>query len=85
MAKPMSGSLLGNSCAGCHGTRGMPQNPQIPVLAGANSTEFIKAMHAYRDGSRRGTVMNRVARAYADDEIKAMADYFASFPKMSIE
>jgi len=76
----LSGAMLGNTCAGCHGTLGAAENPQIPPLAGAIESQFIATMMAYRDGSRAGTIMNRVARAYTDEEITAMAAYFAAFP-----
>jgi len=77
---PIGGAMLGNTCAGCHGTYGAAESTKIPPLAGAIEAQFIATMMAYRDGSRVGTIMNRVARAYSDDEIAAMAAYFAALP-----
>jgi len=77
---PINGAMLGNTCAGCHGTFGAAESTKIPPLAGAVEAQFIATMLAYRDGSRVGTIMNRVARAYSDDEIAAMAAYFAALP-----
>ncbi len=77
---PIGGAMLGNTCAGCHGTFGAAESTVIPPLAGAVEAQFIATMMAYRDGSRVGTIMNRVARAYSDDEIAAMAAYFAALP-----
>ncbi len=79
-AAPIGGAMLGNTCAGCHGTFGAAESTKIPPLAGAVEAQFIATMLAYRDGSRVGTIMNRVARAYSDDEIAAMAAYFAALP-----
>ncbi|NOR63436.1 MAG: c-type cytochrome [Rhodobacteraceae bacterium] len=79
-SQTLSGAMLGNTCAGCHGTLGAPENPQIPPLAGVLPAQFMATMLAYRDGSQRATIMNRVARAYSDEEISAMAAYFASLP-----
>jgi cytochrome c553 len=31
----------------------------------------------FKSGKRPGTVMNRLAKGYTDDEIKALAAYFA--------
>ena len=76
----IGGAMLGNTCAGCHGTYGAAESTKIPPLAGAVEAQFIATMMAYRDGSRVGTIMNRVARAYSDDEIAAMAAYFAALP-----
>ncbi len=74
------GRMMGQTCAGCHGTDGAPAVSYIPPLAGMKQGDFIKAMVAYRDGTRRATIMDRVAPAFSDAELAAMADYFASLP-----
>ncbi len=74
------GRMMGQTCAGCHGTNGVPAVSYIPALAGLKREDFIKAMVAYRDGTRNATIMNRVAPAFTDAEIAAMADYFAALP-----
>lgn len=73
-----SGEMLGNTCAGCHGTGGNTQGPATPGIAGMASEYFIETMKAYQDGSRPGTVMNRIAKGYTEAEIQAMAKYFAA-------
>lgn len=80
-ADPLQGDTLAHSCAGCHGTLGAPAVPYIPPLAGLSVEEFTRAMVAYRDGTRSATMMNRIAPAFSDDEIKAMAEYFAALPR----
>jgi len=72
-----SASMLANTCAGCHGTNGVSQGPATPTIAGISSEYFIEAMKAYRDGSRPSTIMTRIAKGYSDEEIQAMASYFA--------
>ena len=72
-----SGSMLANTCAGCHGTHGNSHGPATPTIAGISSEYFIEAMKTYRDGSRPSTIMTRIAKGYNDDEIEAMASYFA--------
>lgn len=79
-ADPLSGRTMANTCSGCHGTNGVPAVSYIPPLAGLAEEEFVKSMIAYREGSRTATIMNRVAPAFTDDEITAMAAYFASLP-----
>jgi sulfide dehydrogenase cytochrome subunit len=79
-AEDLEGRVMANTCAGCHGTNGVPAVSYIPPLAGLAEDEFIKAMVAYRDGTRTATIMNRVAPAFTDKEIAAMAAYFASLP-----
>ena len=81
----INGAMLGNTCAGCHGTFGDAENVKIPPLAGLDAAQFVTTMQAYRDGSQSGTIMNRIARAYSDAEIDAMAAYFAALPKQTNE
>ena len=84
-SQSLNGEMLGNTCAGCHGTLGVAENTKIPPLAGLDAAQFTATMQAYREGSQRGTIMNRVARAYSDAEIEAMAEYFAKLPKQANE
>ena len=84
-SQSLGGAMLGNTCAGCHGTLGAAENVKIPPLAGLDAAQFAATMRAYRDGSQGATIMNRVARAYSDAEIDAMAAYFATLPKQANE
>jgi sulfide dehydrogenase cytochrome subunit len=80
----LTGKTMADTCSGCHGTDGVPAVSYIPALAGLTVEEFTEAMVAYRDGTRRATIMNRVAPAFTDEEIAAMADYFASLPRPTL-
>lgn len=80
----LTGKTMADSCAGCHGTNGVPAVSYIPPLAGLSVDSFTEAMNGYRDGTRRATIMNRVAPAFSDAEIAAMAEYFASLPKPAV-
>ncbi|MBU0501537.1 MAG: c-type cytochrome [Gammaproteobacteria bacterium] len=75
-----SGSMLGNTCAGCHGTDGNSQGPATPTIAGISSEYFIGAMTAYKSDTRPSTIMARIAKGYSEGEIKAMAEFFATKP-----
>lgn len=80
-ADPLRGDTLAHTCAGCHGTLGAPASSFIPPLAGLTVEEFTRAMVAYRDGTRVATMMTRIAPAFSDDEIQAMAEFFAALPR----
>lgn len=70
------GAMLSNSCAGCHGTDGASPGA-IPNIAG-KSAEFIEgALRDFRSGKRPGTVMNRHATGYTDEEIRQIAEFFS--------
>ena len=73
--------MAAQTCAGCHGTEGYIEDSAYVPLAGMPREQFIKAMESFADGSRPSTLMGPLARAFTDEEIRAMADYFSSLPK----
>ncbi len=77
-------SMLGNACAGCHGTKGYSAEP-MPVISGLSQKYLAQTMKDYRSGRRPSTIMGRLAKGYGDDEIEAMATFFAAQPWMSPE
>jgi len=72
-----SGQMLGNTCAGCHGTGGVSQGPASPTIAGISKDYFVDTMTAYREGTRPSTIMSRIAKGYSDEDIERMAEYFS--------
>ena len=77
LAAPPSSAMLAHACTGCHGTFGASTGPSIPSLAGQPSDCLVKAMHDFRSDARAATVMGRLAKAYSDGEIVALAEYFS--------
>lgn len=71
-----SGAMLSNTCAGCHGTNGASVGA-APPLTGIPVPLFVKAMQQFKSGERGATIMDRIARGYADEDFVAMAEYFA--------
>ncbi len=76
----ISGSMLGNTCAGCHGVNGASAGTTMPTLAGLPKAFVETAMKQYKDGSRSSTIMGRIAKGYNDEQFAAMADFFARQP-----
>jgi len=76
-AAPPSMEMLSNACAGCHGVHGASAGPSMPSLAGQSKIFFINTMKSFRSGEREATVMGRLAKGYTDEQIAAMADFFA--------
>lgn len=68
--------LAAQGCLGCHGPAGTGAGA-IPALAGRPAGELVAAMQAYRDGTRPGTIMPRIAGGYTAAEIGAVAAFFA--------
>lgn len=70
-----SGAMLGNTCAGCHGTHGVSAGA-APSLKGLPTDYLKQAMHDFKSDKRPATIMNRIAKGYSDADIDAMAAYF---------
>ncbi|RMD69112.1 MAG: cytochrome C [Gammaproteobacteria bacterium] len=78
-AEIASPAMLGDTCAGCHGTDGVSPGP-IPGIRGFPKDYLVTTMKAFRDGKRPATIMDRIAKGYTDEEIEAMAEYFSGEP-----
>lgn len=63
------------ACGGCHGTA--DRLAAIPTLQGRAPADLVTAMREFRNGVRRATVMDRIAKGFADDELAAIAAYVA--------
>ena len=73
-AEPPAGAV---SCSGCHPASAKVTSP-VPRLAGQDRAAIVRAMQDFRSGQRAGTVMDRIAKGFSDDEIQALADWFAA-------
>jgi sulfide dehydrogenase cytochrome subunit len=67
------------SCSGCHAAK--PNvDTAVPRLAGQDPTAMVAALQAFRTGRRPATVMDRIAKGFSDDEIKAIAAWYGAQP-----
>ncbi|MBK1661392.1 c-type cytochrome [Paracraurococcus ruber] len=69
--------LAAQGCLGCHGPNGAGLASGAR-LAGRDAQELATLLRDYRADRRPGTIMNRIARGYTEDEIAAVAAYFAA-------
>ena len=65
------------SCSGCHPSSNRVSSP-VPRLVGLDRAAIIKAMQDFRSGQRAGTVMDRIAKGFTEEEIQAIAAWYAS-------
>jgi sulfide dehydrogenase cytochrome subunit len=65
------------SCSGCHPTARWVDTT-VPRLVGRNPAEIVTAMQGFKSGQRPATVMDRVAKGFSDDEIKAIAAWYGA-------
>ncbi|WP_051661368.1 cytochrome c [Bosea sp. 117] len=64
------------SCTGCH-PRTASRGP-VPTLNGRPAAEIAEQMTAFKTGERPSTVMTRIAKGFSEDEIRALAEWFAA-------
>ncbi len=73
-AEPPAGAA---SCSGCHPASARVVSP-VPRLAGLERAAIVKAMQDFRAGQRAATVMDRIAKGFTDDEVQAIAAWYAA-------
>jgi sulfide dehydrogenase cytochrome subunit len=65
------------ACSGCHPT-GRSVDTAVPRLIGRDPAQIVAAMAEFRAGGRPATIMDRVAKGFTDDEIKAIAAWYGA-------
>lgn len=70
------GEYLSGECLTCH--RLDDSATQIPAIFGWPEDEFIEALAMYKHGTRENAAMRNVAASLGDEEMAALARYFAS-------
>ena len=65
------------ACSGCHAVRAIP-SAAMPPIHGRPAEEIAAAMLAYRADERPATVMNRIAKGFSPDEIRAVAAWLSA-------
>lgn len=70
------GEFLSRECSVCHQRDN--DEGEIPYIFGISEENFIEAMRLYRDEERNNPVMISVAKSLSDEEVAALAAYFAS-------
>jgi cytochrome c553 len=69
-------------CIGCHGIPGyqasFPYVYRVPKIGGQSQPYIEAALKAYRQGARNHPSMTAVAKALTDEQIAAVAAYYAA-------
>jgi len=69
------------SCSACHGTNGHGQ-AGMAILAGLPQEVTVQKMLDYKAGRMpAATIMHQLAKGYSDEQIVAIAAYFAAQKK----
>ncbi len=73
---PEYGQYLSSECVTCHQVNG--SDAGIPAITQWPEEDFVVAMHAYKEKLRPHPVMQMMAGRLSNDEIAALAAYFAT-------
>ena len=73
-AEPPAGAA---ACSGCHPASTRVTSP-VPRLAGLDAAAIVRAMQDFRSGTRAATVMDRISKGFTDEEIQAIAAWYAT-------
>ena len=75
-AEIASGAVLTHTCFSCHGTDGKSAGG-MPAIAGKSESFIAGTLKAFRSGEIEATIMDRIAKGFTDEEIAALAKFFA--------
>ncbi len=72
-------------CNTCHGAKGVPQNPTIPVIWGQQENYLAKQLHDFQSGDRNFEAMAWMTSTLSQSETASAAAYFTkkSWPAKS--
>jgi cytochrome c553 len=73
-------AVKAQACIACHGAGGISQMAETPSLAGQPDGFLQWQLVFLRSGQRKSPVMQPLAQALKDDDIRNLAAYFAAQP-----
>lgn len=65
------------ACSGCHAFSKSVETP-APRLLGREPADVVAAMLAFKSGARPATIMDRIAKGFNEDEIRAIAAWYGA-------
>ncbi len=77
-------------CQGCHGADGISSKENVPSIAGISVTVHADYLYAYKDGARvcsdaKTQAMCTMTGKLTDEQIEALAEYFADLPYRAVK
>lgn len=76
-ADPAAAGLT-QTCRVCHGIDGVGTNPMIPNIGGQSAEYLSKQLQDFRAGRREDPQMSIIASGLTDEQIRALAAWYAS-------
>ena len=67
-------------CSACHGEKGLPAEPAIPIIWGQNEGYLYLELRDFQKGARKDDRMTPIAQSLSKEDAQALAAYFAAKP-----
>jgi cytochrome c553 len=67
-------------CGACHGEKGLPAGPAVPIIWGQNEGYLYLEVRDFQKGARKDDRMTPIAQSLSKEDAKALAAYFAGKP-----
>ena len=65
-------------CAACHGEKGLPADPSIPIIWGQHEGYLYLELRDFQKGARKDDRMTPIAQSLSKEDAVALAAYFAA-------
>ncbi len=67
-------------CTACHGEKGLPIEPAIPIIWGQNEGYLYLELRDFQKGARKDDQMTPIAQSLSKEDALALAQYFSAKP-----
>ena len=67
-------------CGACHGDKGLPGDPTMPIIWGQNAGYLYLQLRDFQKGARKDDRMTPIAQSLVKEDALALAEYFAAKP-----
>jgi cytochrome c553 len=69
-----------SACSACHGEKGLPLDPSIPIIWGQHDGYLYLQLRDFQKGARKNDQMTPIAQSLSKEDALALAEYFAAKP-----
>src|SRR3984957_4890158 len=67
-------------CSACHGEKGLPAEPAVPIIWGQNEGYLYLELRDFQKGARKDDQMTPIAQSLSKEDALVLAAYFAGKP-----
>jgi sulfide dehydrogenase cytochrome subunit len=71
---------LARTCNNCHGINGVSVGQTMPSIGGLSEAYLKQVLMQWKSGERFSASMGRLVKGYSDEELAAIAGYYAKLP-----